>query len=63
MGKTFIQTFKFNYDISSSGQDYNHLEDLVTAYMEGKNLAIMQIEFLWGNQYGARIAVLFKELT
>ena len=62
MSNTFVQTFTFNYDVSSMGQSYNSLEEVIDKYLKDKpTVSIKQIEFLWGNRYGARIAVLFEE--
>jgi ABC-type glycerol-3-phosphate transport system substrate-binding protein len=61
MSKTFIRVFRFNYDVSSMSESYTSLEEATEKYLkENPELEIKQIEFLWGNQYGARVAVLFE---
>jgi hypothetical protein len=62
MGKTFIRTFHFNYNRSSMDDPFTSLEEATSDYMKDRpNLTIKQIEFLWGDTYGARVAVLFEE--
>lgn len=62
MSKTHIKVFSYNYDISRMGQAYVYLEEVVDKYLKDKpNLEIKQIEHLWGDRYGARMAVLFEE--
>lgn len=62
MSKTYIRTFRFNYGISSMGEGYTSLEEATDKYMaEHPKCKILQVEFLWGNKYGARCAVLFEE--
>lgn len=64
MSKTYIKTFLYNFGISTMGQKYNHLDDVIEKYLkEHPNVEIIQIEHLWGDRYGARMAVLFKELA
>ena len=62
MSRTHVIVFSYNYDISRSGQDYNYLEDVIEAYRKkNPDLEIKQIEHLWGDRYGARMAVLFEQ--
>lgn len=57
-----IKTFNFNYASSRYDYEYTSLEKVIGDYRKAHpNYNPIQIEFLWGNEHGARVAVLFED--
>jgi len=60
----YVDTYNVSYKQNHMGQGLHGLEEYIDAHLEhNSGLKVKQVEMLWGNSYGARVAVVYEELV